>query len=56
MFLVFQMDQGQPDSDVHKRHELDKKIDEMRDIDSVFQISNLRVKKLHCTCLRTMKQ
>ena len=35
MFLVFQMDRGQPDSDVHKRHKPHKKIDGMKDIDAV---------------------
>ena len=35
MFLVFQMDRGQPDSDVHKCHKPHKKIDVMKDIDSV---------------------
>ena len=35
MFLAFQIDRGQPDSDVHKRHKSQKKIDVMEDIDSV---------------------
>ena len=35
MFLVFQMDRGQPNSDVHRRHKPHKKIDVMEDIDSV---------------------
>ena len=45
---------GQLDNDVHKGHKSQKKIDVMEDIDSV--PSNLRVKKLYCMCLRTMKQ
>ena len=45
---------GQPDNDVHKGHKSQKKIDVMEDIDPV--PSNLRVKKLYCMCLRTMKQ
>ena len=32
---MFQMDQGKPESDVHKRHKPHKKIDVMKDIDSV---------------------
>ena len=47
---------GQPDNDVHKRHKSQKKIDVMKDIDSVSQMSNLRVKKLCCMCLKTIKQ
>ena len=35
MFLVVSDGSGQPDSDVHKRHEPHKKIDVMKDIDSV---------------------
>ena len=34
MFLVFQMDQGKPESDVHKHHKSHKKIDVMKDIDA----------------------
>ena len=45
---------GKPESDVHKRHKPHKKIDVMKDIDSV-QMSNPRAKKLYCMCLRTMK-
>ena len=47
---------GQPDSDVHKRHKSQKKIDVMEDIDFVPSVSNLRVKKLYCMCSKTMKQ
>ena len=35
MFLRFQIDQGKPDGDVHKRHKSQKKIHVMKDIDSV---------------------
>ena len=35
MFLVFQINRGQPDNDVHKRHKSQKKIDVMEDIHSV---------------------
>ena len=47
---------GQLDSDVHKRHKSQKNIDVMEDIDSVLLMSNPRVEKLYCMCLRTMKQ
>ena len=48
---------GQPDNDVHKHHKSQKKkIDVIKDIDAVLQMSNPRVKKLHCMCLKTMKQ
>ena len=46
---------GQPDSDVHKFHKSHNKIDVIKDIDSVPSMSNQRVKKLYCMCLRTMK-
>ena len=39
MFLVFQMDQGQRDN-VHKRHKSQRRIDVMKDIDSV--LSNVQ--------------
>ena len=39
---------GQPDGS-------QKKIDVMKDIDSVLSNVNPRVKKLYCLCLRTMK-
>ena len=35
MFRVFQIDRGNLVSDVHKRHKAQKKIDAMKDIDSV---------------------
>ena len=35
MFLVFQIDRGNLDSDVHKRYNSQKKIDVMKDIDAV---------------------
>ena len=41
---------GQPDNDVHKHHKSQKKINVMENIDSVPQMSNLRVKKLCCMC------
>ena len=47
---------GQPDSDVHKRHKPHKKIDVMKDIDSVPSNVQSRVKKLYCVCSKTMKQ
>ena len=40
MFLVFQMDREQPDSDVHKRHKPHMEVDVMKDIDSV--LSNVQ--------------
>ena len=47
---------GQPDNDVHKRHECQKNIDVMKTLILFPQMYNLRVKKLYCMCLRTMKQ
>ena len=47
---------GQPDNDVHERHKSQRKIDVMKNIDSVPSNVNLRVQKLYCMCLRTMKQ
>ena len=35
MFLVFQIDRGQPECDIHKHHQSHKKIDVMQDIDAV---------------------
>ena len=47
---------GQPDSDVHKRHKSQKKIDVMEDSDSVPSNVQSARQKLYCMCLRTMKQ
>ena len=48
---------GQPDNDVHKRHKSQKKNRcDRRTLMLFFQMSNPRVKKLYCMCLRTMKQ
>ena len=44
------------DNDVHKHHKSQKKIDMMENIIPFPQMSNLRVKKLYCMCLRTMNQ
>ena len=47
---------GQPDSDVHKRHKTQKKIDVMEDIDSVpSKVQSARQEAL-LYVLRTMKQ
>ena len=44
---------GKPD---HKHHKSHKKINVMKDIILFLQMSNLRVKRLYCMCLKTMKQ
>ena len=46
---------GQPDSDVHKRDKPHKKIEVMKDIDSVPQMFSQQAVKLYCMCLRTMR-
>ena len=46
---------GQREYDVHKRHKSHKKIDVIKTLMLFFQVSNPRVKKLYCMCLRTMK-
>ena len=46
---------GKPDNDVHKRHKPHKKIDVMKTLILFLKMSNPRVKKLCCMCLRTMK-
>ena len=43
-----------PESNYHKHHKSHNKIDVMKDI-MFLQMSNPRVKKLYCMCLRTMK-
>ena len=47
---------GQPDNDDHKHHKSQKKINLMETLIPFPQMSKLRVKKLYCMCLRTMKQ
>ena len=44
-----------PEINDDKHHKSHNKIDAIKDIDSVPQMSNPRVKKLYCMCLRTMK-
>ena len=46
---------GKPESDDHKHHKSHNKIDVVKDIMLFLQMSNPRVKKLYCMCLRTMK-
>ena len=43
-------------NDVKKHQKSQGKIDVMKDIDAVSSISNPRVKKLCCMCLKMMKQ
>ena len=48
---------GQPDSDVKKHHKSQKRIDVMKDIDSVLSnVQSSRQEALLYVCLRTMKQ
>ena len=47
---------GQPDNDDHKHHKSQKRINAMETLIPFPQTFNLRVKKLCCMCLKTMKQ
>ena len=48
---------GKPESDDHKHHKSHNKIDVMKEktLMLFLQMSNPRVKKVYCMCLRTMK-
>ena len=47
---------GKPESDDHKHHKSQTRINVMENIDSVPSTSSLRTKKLCCMCSRTTKQ